>query len=189
MQVHKCEHITKERKKQLEEASKTTSALRKAHEESNKAVTAHQAAAEDAVRAKKAAEKARCSAEASQKVTIILHACQWPHPCCTTWACLMLPLLYTLLFEMYDVIYWGCHSVYRLLAFNWTSLANAWFRPMQVKMQQLAHHEQQKKAAKVQVKVQERELSDEEGELRRLRGSLEPLKTLWCATLLPHEAS
>lgn len=54
---------------------------------------------------------------------------------------------------------------------------------MQVKRQQLAHSEQQKKAAKAQIKVQGQVVGDAEGQLQRLRGSLEPLKTLWCGAL------
>ena len=50
-----------------------------------------------------------------------------------------------------------------------------------MKRQQLAHHEQQKKAACAQLKTLEKEQEAAEGELRRLRGTLQPLKTLWCA--------
>jgi hypothetical protein len=72
------------------------------------------------------------------------------------------------------------------------SSANILFPATQIKAQQLAHHDRQKKSALAQIKVKEREISEQEGELRRLRGSLEPLKTLWCASQIhwsyPHVA-
>jgi hypothetical protein len=72
------------------------------------------------------------------------------------------------------------------------SSANFLFAATQIKAQQLAHHDRQKKAAHAQIKVKEREISEQEGELLRLRGSLEPLKSLWCALQIhwsyPHVA-
>ena len=49
-----------------------------------------------------------------------------------------------------------------------------------MKLQQWAHHQRQEKAAKAQLKAQEKGIRDSEGDLRRLRGTMERLKTLWC---------
>lgn len=78
-QVKECQQVNKIEKRKLQEASQNTSAKQKAHKESTKAISSHQTALEDAIRAKKAADEERCSAEASQKVPILLTAAHCNH--------------------------------------------------------------------------------------------------------------